>query len=209
MCYNIQQKASTRVLTERFNASFKLPELYTSREMINAFSFPELPLLTNEDQEEFSFYHWGLIPDWAEDTGIRKNTLNAKLETMNEKPSFKNYTSNRCILPVTGFYEWKWLDAKGKRKEKYLIRLEKAEVFALAGLFNNWKHPNEDQTINTFTLLTTKADAIMETIHNTKKRMPLIMDTNQAEQYLQDGTIELNHALHPECVESDGQLDLF
>ncbi len=209
MCYNVEQKASTKVLTERFNAAFKLPELYTPQREINAFNFPKLPLLTNEQQNEFSFYRWGLIPDWAEGIDIRKNTLNAKLETVEEKPSFRNCTSNRCILPVTGFYEWKWLDSKGKRKEKYLIRVKKTEVFALAGLFNNWKDAHDGQSIKTFTLLTTKADAVMEEIHNMKKRMPLIMNASQAKQYLENGTIELNHDLIPKCVESDGQLDLF
>src|SRR5690554_3101680 len=118
MCYNVQQKATIKELTEQFNAQFKMPALYQPKDIINGFEFPLLPVLKSDSPEVFEFLNWGLIPHWAKTEDIRKHTLNAKLETINEVASFKDITAQRCILPVTGFYEWKWLDSKGKRKEK-------------------------------------------------------------------------------------------
>src|SRR5690554_2121254 len=129
---------------------------------------------------------------------MRKSTLNAKLETIGEVPSFKSINEQRCVLPVTGFYEWKWLDSKGKRKEKYLIQLDQESVFGLAGLFSSWTNPKSGEIVNSFSLLTTEANEIMAEIHNIKKRMPLIMDPEQAKKWLFDGKINLNHKLKTE-----------
>jgi putative SOS response-associated peptidase YedK len=209
VCYTIQNKATTKELTERFNAQFELPKLYATSNEISGFTFPLLPILTNQNPSQFQFSSWGLIPHWAKDQDIRKHTLNAKLETLNEKPSFRDVQENRCILPVTGFYEWKWLDSKGKRKEKYLIGLENHKIFGLAGLHSSWVEPKTGEEMNTFTLLTTVANPIMEEIHNTKKRMPLMLDPQDSKAYLGDGEIHLSESLKNRVVESDGQLGLF
>lgn len=209
MCYTVQQKATIRELTEKFNAQFEMPALYNPKETITGFDFPSLPVLKRDSPETFSFLKWGLIPHWAKDEEIRKNTLNAKLETIGEVASFKNINDQRCVLPVTGFYEWKWLDSKGKRKEKYLIGLENQHVFGLAGLYSSWTNPQNGDIVDSFSLLTTEANEIMAEIHNIKKRMPLIMDVQQAQEWLKNGDVNLNHKLKTQCVESDGQLDLF
>jgi putative SOS response-associated peptidase YedK len=209
MCYTIQQKATTKELTERFNAQFELPKLYNPSDEVKGFSHPMLPLLTSSHPKIFRQYEWGLIPHWAKSDEISKHTLNAKLETIDEKPSFRDVQENRCILPVTGFYEWKWVDSKGKRKEKYLINLKEYPVFGLAGLHSMWKDPRTGEDRKTFTLLTTAANAVMEEIHNTKKRMPLMLDIKGCSQYLNEGKINLNEHLHTQVIESDGQLDLF
>lgn len=209
MCYNVQQKASLKELTERFNAQFELPKLYEPSNEINGFSHPLLPVLTSDDPTVFNFYQWGLIPHWSKNEDIQKHTLNAKMETIEEKPSYRDVQTNRCILPVTGFYEWKWLDSKGKRKEKYLIRLRDIPLFGLAGLHSTWIDPENDKERKTFTLLTTEANPTMAEIHNTKKRMPLMLNPERSKEYLDSGDISLNQSLHTEVVESDGQLDLF
>lgn len=209
MCYNVQQKASLKELTERFTAKFELPRLYKARNEVVGFTHPVLPILTSEDPNKFVTGQWGLIPHWSKDIDIRKHTLNAKQETLNEKPSFRDVQNNRCILPVTGFYEWKWLDRKGKRKEKYLIKIKNAPVFGLAGLFSDWKNPENETTMRTFTLLTTTANDIMAEIHNTKKRMPLMLNVNGCKQFLKDGITHLDEDLKTDVVESDGQLGLF
>jgi putative SOS response-associated peptidase YedK len=176
MCYNVQQKAIVKELTEAFQAQFKNPTLYQSKETINGFDFPFLPVLKSDQPTSFQFLQWGLIPAWAKDESIQKSTLNAKMETIHDKPSFKMVTENRCVLPVTGFFEWKWLDSKGKRKEKYFIQVQEESLFGLAGLHTNWQNPNSGESKETFTLLTTKVNPVMAEIHNIKKRMPLIMD---------------------------------
>lgn len=209
MCYNVQNKATTKELTERFNAQFQLPKLYSPSNEISGFTFPVLPILTAENKEKFTFFSWGLIPHWSKDRDIRKHTLNAKLETIDEKPSFRDVQENRCILPVTGFYEWKWLDSKGKRKEKYLIGLKEENIFGLAGLHSNWTDPVSGKEEKTFTLLTTAANPVMAEIHNTKKRMPLMLDTNGCNAYLKSGEISINERINTRVVEGDGQLGLF
>lgn len=209
MCYNVQQKASIKELTEQFNASFEMPTLYEPKEIISGFDFPLLPVLKNDNPSVFEFLNWGLIPNWAKDENIRAHTLNAKSETLDAVASFKNITDQRCILPVTGFYEWKWLDGKGKRKEKYLIQLEKERVFGLAGLFSHWTNPKNGKQVQSFSLLTTKANETMAEIHNIKKRMPLIMNVQQTRTWLRSGEANLDHDLKTECIESDGQLGLF
>tara|TARA_B100000508_G_scaffold141079_1_gene146074 strand:+ start:46478 stop:47107 length:630 start_codon:yes stop_codon:yes gene_type:complete len=209
MCYNVQQKATLKELTERFNAQFELPKLYQPSNEISGFVHPQLPVLTDKNPQQFEMLHWGLIPHWAKDEGIRKNTLNAKLETIDEKPSFRDVQQNKCILPVTGFYEWKWLDGKGKRKDKYLIQINSEPIFGLAGLYSNWNDPGSGEERSTFTLLTTKANPVMENIHNTKKRMPLMMDVEGCNNYLKTGEISLNEDLKTDVVETDGQLGLF
>ncbi|PKR79813.1 SOS response-associated peptidase [Brumimicrobium salinarum] len=209
MCYSVQQKASVKELSDQFNAQFNSPTLYKVQSLVNGFDFPLLPILKHNQPEIFHFANWGLVPHWAKSKDIQKHTLNAKLETIAEVPSFKNITDQRCILPVTGFYEWKWLDSKGKRKEKYHIKIENESVFGLAGLHSTWVDPGNEQKIESFTLLTTQANAIMAEIHNIKKRMPLIMDIQKAKNWLLQGNIELNHNLATKCIESDGQLNLF
>ena len=101
--------------------------------------------------------------------------MNAKLETLSEKPSFKNSLNKRCLVIADGFYEWKWLDAKGRQKQKYLLSLPNDEPFAFAGLWSEWKNQLTEEKISTYTLITTEANALMSEIHNTKKRMPIIV----------------------------------
>lgn len=209
MCFNVQQKTSTKELVEKFNASFENPALYQTKDIINGFDYPLLPVLTSDSPSLFTMLNWGLIPHWTKNPEIRSKTLNARLETINEVASFKDVTQKRCILPVTGFYEWKWLDSKGKRKEKYLIRTKNDTIFGLGGLYSHWINPEDGKEINTFSLLTTEANPFMAEIHNIKKRMPLIMDAENAKTWLKNGDINLNHNLIADCIERDSQLNLF
>jgi putative SOS response-associated peptidase YedK len=208
MCYNVQQKATLKELTERFNANFELPQLYIPQNSISGFSFPQLPVITADKSDSFQFFNWGLVPHWSENKDIRKHTLNARLETIEEKPSFRSITQNRCILPITGFYEWKWLDSKGKRKEKYFIKGTE-NISALAGLYDVWEDKQSNEIVRSFTLLTTKANELMAEIHNTKQRMPLLLSPNGESTWLKNGELELEEEMKAEVVSSDGQLGLF
>jgi len=209
MCYYIEQNTSSSKMSKTFGADFQNPEKFHPKKEINAFDFPKLPIIKDENPGFFQFSSWGLIPYWAKNTEIRSMTLNARLETIDEVASFRDVTNQRCILPVTGFYEWKWLDSKGKRKEKYLIQIKSGAIFALAGLYSSWINPSTQKEIESFTLLTTKANPIMAEIHNIKKRMPLIMNANQALNWLKTGQIKLEDHLKPARLTKDNQLDLF
>lgn len=119
------------------------------------------------------------MPFWAKDKSLQKNTLNCKIETAAEKPSFKNYISNRCLVVADGFYEWKHTMVNGKlQKEKFLLTVPGNGLFAFAGLYSNWKG------INTFTILTTSANQLMAEIHNSKKRMPVVLKKEEESLWL-------------------------
>lgn len=112
---------------------------------------------------------WGLIPSWAKDPAIGNRLINARAETLTEKPSFRTaFKRRRCIIPASGFYEWKKV-AKGK--QPYYFELQTASLFALAGLWESW------QGIETCTILTTAANELLQPIHD---RMPVIL---QPEDY--------------------------
>lgn len=209
MCYHIEQNTSAKKISKTFAAKFDKPSLFHPKSQVNAFDFPLLPILKDESPAVFRFAFWGLIPHWAQDEAIRKHTLNARLETISEVSSFKDVNEQRCLLPVTGFYEWKWLDSQGKRKEKYRIGIPKNPLFALGGLYSTWINPENDKLIETFSLLTTEANPIMAEIHNIKKRMPLIMNPEEAKEWLKSGEMQLEDNLETTCLESDRQLDLF
>jgi putative SOS response-associated peptidase YedK len=114
-----------------------------------------------------SFRRWGLVPSWAKETSIGNKLINARAETVAEKPSFRSaYKRRRCLVPMSGFYEWK---RDGKAKQPYFIRT-RDPLFAVAGLFERWERPNE--VVESCTLLTTRANAAVGAIH---ERMPVIV----------------------------------
>ena len=118
--------------------------------------------------------------------------MNAKIETINEKPSFRQSVNNRCLILVDGFYEWQWLDEKGKKKQRYLLALPKDELFCLAGIWNIWVDKSTGEIINTYTILTTEANELMAKIHNSKKRMPVIVNKENEENWLKGLEIKNN-----------------
>lgn len=141
---------------------------------VNGFTHPSLPVIR---QKDVSMLQWGLVPDWVKDTetanAIRSKTLNAVGETVFEKPSFrKPILSQRGILPVTGFYEWRDFN---KFKYPYFIQPQGAHAFPLGVVFDSWIHPETAELLTSFSIITTPANPMMEMIHNTKKRMPLIL----------------------------------
>lgn len=175
MCFRTKLNSRIREIEKTFNAPFIDPESYTPQEEINAFDFSPTPVIRDANPGEIDLFHWGLIPHWAKDDKIRKMTLNAKIETAEEKPAFRDAVSNRCLIIADGFYEWQWLDPKGKSKQKHLLEVQDQEIFAFAGIYSSWKNPETEQVINTYSILTTEANELMSEIHNNKRRMPVIL----------------------------------
>mgnify|MGYP000920188760 FL=1 len=141
----------------------------------NGFEHPNTVVVANNQPNKLQLMNWGLIPFWAKDKSIQNSTLNAKIETLNEKPSFKYSIDNRCLIYTDGFFEWQWLDEKGKNKQKYILKLIDEVPFAFAGLWNAWTDKSTGELLKTFTILTTEANKLMSEIHNSKKRMPVIV----------------------------------
>ncbi len=174
MCFHSQQSQDAQTLEKRFKAKFLKPQLYTPS-IYNGFSFPATPIIAHSNPESIQLFNWGLIPSWSKDIDFRKNTLNAKIETISEKPSFRQIVHQRCLILVDAFFEWQWLDSQGKKKQKYGIALPDDSAFALAGLWNTWTNPQTGEIIDTYTILTTEANEQMSQIHNSKKRMPFVL----------------------------------
>lgn len=185
MCFYTTQTKEALELENRFKAKFNNIKLFNSPAFYNAFSFLQTPVIANNNKGVIDFFYWGLIPFWAKDIDIRKNTLNAKIETLEEKPSFRNCINNRCLIPADGFFEWQWLDEKGKQKQKYLISLPDNSLFAFAGLWSDWVNKETGELLKTYTIVTTEADDFMAKIHNSKKRMPVILSEKQETQWLE------------------------
>ncbi len=183
MCFYSQQTKSATELENRFNARFKNSEQYRSG-IYNGFEYPQTPVITNTEQHTIQLFQWGLIPAWAKDDSIQKSTLNGRMETIHEKPSFRNISTQRCLILSDGFYEWKWLDEKGKQKQKYFVHLPDKKSFAFAGLWSDWVNRETGEIISTYTILTTEANALMSEIHNTKKRMPVIVSPENETAWL-------------------------
>ena len=132
-----------------------------------------------EAGRELTLLRWGLVPFWAKDPSIGNRMINARAETVAEKPSFRAaFRHRRCLVLADGFYEWK-KEAAGKTP--YLISLASGEPFALAGLWEHWKAKESDETIDSATLITTEANSFMNQLHH---RMPVILEPTTAERWL-------------------------
>ncbi|MDA3616086.1 SOS response-associated peptidase [Polluticaenibacter yanchengensis] len=185
MCFHTKQSSDVKKLERRFHARMLNEKEYLPNEHYNGFKHPRTPVITNVDESHIRLFEWGLIPSWSKNEEIQKSTLNAKIETIAEVASFKNIVTQRCLVLVSGFYEWQWLDGKGKNKQQYLITLNNTDDFALGGLYNQWEHPVSKEVHHTYTILTQPANELMSTIHNTKKRMPLILNVDEERDWLQ------------------------
>lgn len=153
----------------------------------NAFTHPQAPVITNDAPDKVQLLQWGLLPHWAKDKTIQNSTLNARIETIHEKPSFRDCVNQRCLIPADGFYEWQWLDEKGKNKQKYHIHIPDEELFYFAGLWSKWTDKQTGELLKTYTILTSEANPLMAETHNTKKRMPIIVQDEK--EWLESGNI--------------------
>jgi putative SOS response-associated peptidase YedK len=133
ICNHTTQTKFALEVETRFKAVIDDPLQFTPQKNINGFDYPKTPVIIDKKPNIITHYNWGLIPAWAKDEEIKKHTLNAKIETVNEKPFFKNSVDNRCLIIANGYYEWQWLDPKGKEKQKHELRLPNEELFAFAG----------------------------------------------------------------------------
>jgi putative SOS response-associated peptidase YedK len=209
MCFHTQHFSDSQKLQKRFKAKIADKVEFVPNNEANGFTFPKLPIITNLEKDTIQLFNWGLLPTWSNDIDFRKNTLNAKIETISEKPSFKDSVLKRCIVLVDGFYEWQWLDSSGRKKQKYLIQNVDTEPFALAGLFNTWTNPKTLEKMDTFTILTTEANEQMSIIHNSKKRMPMILNPEEEEQWLQNLEVSPKRIIKLKTTKLSEQTSLF
>lgn len=132
-----------------------------------------------QHQRELVMLRWGLVPFWAKDPSIGNRMINARAETVAEKPSFRAaFKHRRCVVLADGFYEW---HREGDVKTPYFISLVNGEPFALAGLWEEWKDRESGESLQTTTLITTTANDFMQPLHH---RMPVILQPDTADEWL-------------------------
>lgn len=199
MCFFTQQNAPAKNVKERFNAEIDNEESLLQANEIVGPIHPNIPIILNETPSIITTdYSWGLMPNWADTNQLdyRKGKLNAKIEELDVKPSYKNIMQNRCLILATGFYEWRWLDPKGKVKDKYQIFSSENEIFCFAGLYDTWLNTFSGEIIRSFTMVTTEANELMRFIHNHKMRMPVVLNQKDEKSWL-DNTIKISDFAFP------------
>lgn len=197
MCFHSKQSKDATTAQQRFKAKVQTGLNWNAMTGIyNGFARPYTPIIAQDECDTIVPAQWGLIPQWADPQKFKANTLNARIETLNEKSTFSSYTHNRCLILSDGFYEWKWLDAQGRRKEKYLITRPEEVLFAFAGIYSHLVMPSTGEVIKTYSIVTTAANALMSEIHNTKKRMPIILTQENEQDWLNGAS----HHLFDQCL---------
>ena len=180
---------------ERFQLKIDFPDLKPN---YNVAPSQDVPVILNRGSNQCAFFKWGLIPYWTKDPSIGHKMINARAETVDEKPSFKTCLQRRrCLIVADGFYEWK---KEGATKRPHRITLKSQELFGFAGLWDTWKSPT-GELINSCTIITTTPNELMEPLHN---RMPVILPRDVEPVWLDQGVVDshfLKSLLGPYPVE--------
>lgn len=168
MCGRYNLRATPAEIQQFFDV-LRMPE-ETIRPRYNIAPTQQVPIVRlAEDGRECAFARWGLIPSWSKDVKIGYRLINARAETVAEKPSFRAaFKRRRCLVPASGYYEWKKLD--GKNKQPFHIRLPNDELMAFAGLWERWE--KGDEPVESFTIVTTSAAPELADLHD---RMPVVL----------------------------------
>jgi putative SOS response-associated peptidase YedK len=186
MCGRFTSSVRKDQLAERFEVN--VPEL---RERFNVAPTQSVLgiRLGDEGNREATFLRWGLVPHWAKDASIGSKMINARAETLLEKPSYKGLLkSKRCLIPADGFYEWK---REGKTKLPLHFALASGEPFAFAGLWSRWLDKGTGELLETCTVITTTPNTLVAPVHN---RMPVIL-TLDAEKLWLDPEVDSQEAV--------------
>lgn len=169
MCGRYAQYSPADAIADLFGATLEIEDL-TPR--YNAAPMQWLPVIRERPSGERVLHalRWGLLPSWAKDETMAARLINARAETLAEKPAFRAaYRARRCIVPADGFYEWaKSLDGK----QPYFIHAQDGTVLAFAGLWERWTRASDGDVIDSFTIVTTGANPRIQPLHD---RMPVIL----------------------------------
>ena len=188
MCGRYSQTLEVSKLIERFKVK---PPSFNLLPRYNIAPSQDVPVIVNLEEPSLKMFRWGLIPSWAKDPAIGQRMINARLETLQEKASFKRLIrKKRCLVISDGFYEWK-KEPNGKTKTPMRVILRSKGLFSFAGLWDSWKNP-EGVEINSFTIITTEPNDAIRTIH---ERMPVILNPKHEKGWL-DSELETAQALN-------------
>jgi len=187
MCYNISylEKRAERV-EKHYGAHFKPEAKQLEIFHVSGFTHPDLFVVTQEEPQWIQPYTWGLIPAWCKDgeqaRQMADRTLNAVGETAFEKPSFRtSIARKRCLVVASGFFEWHTI---GTKKFPFYIHPKDRPFFSLGGIYEHWADRQTGELHHTFSIITIKASPLLAKIHNSKKRMPLILPVKAEKEWL-------------------------
>jgi putative SOS response-associated peptidase YedK len=185
MCFSVNVNLVKEEIEERYGVTFPDKYRYEPSYYYHAYGLPEIPAICSGYPVEMRLLKWGLIPSWVKTTEdaneIRLKTFNARSETIDSKPSFSaSFKLKRCLIPVNGFFEWQHV---GKEKIPWYIYSSDKQMLTIAGLYSEWTHPENNELISTFSIITTEANDLMAEVHNSKKRMPVILSRDEERKW--------------------------
>ena len=186
MCFTVNVNLIKEELQNRYGATLIDPDKYRPSYYYHAFGLPSLPAICSGDTSRIQLLKWGLIASWTKGIDqaniIRYKTFNARSESINTKPSFtSSFRTKRCIIPVRGFFEWQHV---GNEKIPWYIYHSENEVISIAGIYDDWIEDNTGEVFSTFSIVTTEANELMARIHNSGKRMPVILDRSSEKEWI-------------------------
>jgi putative SOS response-associated peptidase YedK len=179
MCGRFTNKAKPEQTKKEFKVGAKNSDIYQPRYNIAPSQMIDV-VFEPETERILSQLKWGLVPHWAKDSEIGNRMINARAETISEKPSFREaFKSRRCIIPASGFYEWQ---KKGTgAKQPFYFYLKEKEVFGFAGLWETWLDKQTGEELETCTIITTEANEVLKPVH---ERMPVILKPESYDEWL-------------------------
>jgi len=189
----------------RFTVSFEAPEAQQELELgempsdwqprYNKAPSQPVAVVADADQRRVEWMKWGLIPSWAKDPTIGSRMINARSETLSEKPSFRvAFARRRCLILANGFYEWQHTPGSRSSSTPYLFHIHDHRIFTFAGIWESWRTP-EDEDLRTCSIITCAANAVVTPVHD---RMPVIFDNRSCWTWLVENRLpELQGLLAP------------
>lgn len=191
MCGRFTLTKSAEIIAKAFDLG-EIPPFQPRYNVAPTQEIATILIKPDDTQRQLKMLHWGLIPSWAKDVKMGAKLINARAETVTEKPSFRTaFKKRRCLIIADGFYEWQQQDGK---KQPFYFKLQDEQPFAFAGLWEHWE--GEGEVIESCTILTTEANQIMQPIH---ERMPVILDSKDYDLWL-DPTMQKPDLLQPLLV---------
>jgi putative SOS response-associated peptidase YedK len=162
-----------------------------------------VPVIIANSSHCIVFIRWGLIPHWAKDEKSAYKMINARVETLTQRPAFRGLLSHhRCLVPASGFYEWQ---GEGREKTPYYIHSQDEQYIAFAGLYDVWTKPNGEE-LSTFTIITTEANDFMASLHH---RMPVVLEKDLEDAWLDPELTKAQDVLHVLSRSTGLELDAY
>tara|TARA_R110002124_G_scaffold106730_1_gene258815 strand:- start:20 stop:736 length:717 start_codon:yes stop_codon:yes gene_type:complete len=177
MCYHVSLEDQKQVAG--MQKPIRNHEVFKPKYQFSGFEKPFLPVISILNPSEIDMYRWRLVPTWVtHENQWKANTLNARNDELFNKPSYKDFWRNRCLVMCTGFFE-PHCPAGTSHSQSWYIKPKEGGLFTLGGIFSKWKE------VYTFSIITTDASPLMAQVHNEGQRMPLILEDENAEKWLQ------------------------